>query len=90
VSIASGQSSDYTCPGDRGVDDGDDIGELGLEDGVKIGGRCERCQAVARWSGTTRMRGPESDVRVGEFGKNADIGRVFKLCSFDRQNEDMG
>jgi len=56
VSVSSGQTAYYTRTGDGGVDDGDDIGELGLEDGVEVGRRCERSEAVAGVSGWSRLK----------------------------------
>lgn len=38
VSVSSGESTDYTCTSDGGVDDRDDIGEFSLEDGIEVGG----------------------------------------------------
>jgi len=38
VTVPGGQSADDAGTGDGGVDDGDDVLELGLEDRVKVGG----------------------------------------------------
>ena len=43
----SSQSADDSCTGNGSVDDGNDILQFCLEDRVKVGGRCERRQAVS-------------------------------------------
>ena len=47
VAVAGGEPADDARAGDGGVDDGDDVGELGLEDGVKVGGGGDGGEAVA-------------------------------------------
>jgi hypothetical protein len=37
VSVSSGQTTDDPGPANSGVNDGDDVGELGLEDRVEVG-----------------------------------------------------
>ena len=80
VSVSSGQSTDYTCTGDRGVDDGNDIGELSLEHGIEVGGGSKRGETVAAgqvcFFVSIKMRS-----RVGELGEDTDIGRVFELTT---------
>ena len=56
LSVSSGQATDDMSTSDGGVDNWDDVLELGLEDGVEVFGGADGNQAVG----------------VGEGGENAD------------------
>lgn len=59
VAVAGGEAADDAGAGDGRVDDGDDVGELGLEDRVEVGRRGEGREAVANVRGWTLGRGGE-------------------------------
>lgn len=61
--LTSGQSANNPCSTDGGVNDRNDIAELGLKSRVKICAALQRAEAVA----------------VCEFGEDSDIAAVFKL-----------
>lgn len=51
MSVSGGKSTDNTGAGDGGVDDGDDVLKLRLEDGVEVGGGGEGGKAVTGGGG---------------------------------------
>lgn len=48
VSVTRGETADDTSAGDGGVHYGDDVGQLGFEDGVEVRGGGEGGEAVAK------------------------------------------
>ena len=64
MAVARGETADDARAGDGGVYDGDDVGELGLEDGVKVGGGGKRGEAVSR----------EGERRSGVLRRKSDVG----------------
>jgi hypothetical protein len=63
VAVAGGETADDARAGDGGVHDGDDVAELRLECGIKVGAALDRDEAV----------------RVCELGEDADVAAVFEL-----------
>lgn len=47
MTVSGCESADDACAGDGGVNDGDDVCELGFEDGVEVGGGGESGEAVS-------------------------------------------
>jgi len=65
--LTSSQSTDDPRSTDRGVNDGDDVAELGLKGRVEICAALNRTEAVA----------------VCEFGEDSDVAAVFELETCD-------
>lgn len=77
MAVSGSQATDDTCSCDCGVDDRDDVRELGFEDRVEVGAGGQSCEAVAGVSWDVW------DARVGEFGEDSDVGRVLKLAAYE-------
>ena len=80
MTVAYRQASNYTGTSDGGVDDRDNVTELCLEDRVEVGRGSKGSEAVSRVSTGSRLC--RVDSRIGEFGKDANVGRVFELTAW--------